>query len=123
MDICIQTLKCVSGMNKIAHSKGVDMLVRYNPDNYVTEIDRTICPFHQKFPMITDYPGCTCSMNISYRKATTSEKRKNIQRREKRFKERRKANREFGWPPVYFANLLEQSLAQHSDIWEEMAKR
>jgi len=56
------------------------MIINIDPDDYVTEISHSTCPFHKKHPG-EPYAGCSCSSSYIRRRATPEERRTNkIQR-------------------------------------------
>lgn len=72
------------------------MFIRYDPDSQVSESTHTVCVFHQKFPEIHNYAGCTCSSSWGLRQATSEEYQENRKRRLEQEKHRREAFKEFG---------------------------
>lgn len=60
------------------------MFIPYDPDEWVSCFEHTVCDFHQKHPS-KQFAGCTCSASFGQRKATPEEYRAN---RKKRLEER-----------------------------------
>lgn len=55
------------------------MLNILEPDeNFVTVVDRTTCPHHQRQPWDRAFAGCTCCSSMTRRRATTEEREENI---------------------------------------------
>lgn len=76
------------------------MIIRVDPseqDKWMPGFDRTICPFHQEFPEILDYPGCSCTSKFGSRLATLEEQIQNRERRIEREQRREDARRRWGW--------------------------
>ena len=72
------------------------MIIYRDPDDWVTEIGRWDCLFHQNHPGIP-YAGCGCSGSYTLRRATPKERKDNRKRRIERENLVAEAHREFGF--------------------------
>lgn len=54
------------------------MLIKSNPDDYKTEVNHYVCPYHRKHPG-ENYAGCGCH-------SIYTQKRKNVTEKIKSFK-------------------------------------
>jgi len=73
------------------------MYIKYDPDEYVTEVKHTICEIHKKYPWCY-HPYCMCSGSYTYRRATPEERNENKKRRLEKETREAECLREF---PLY----------------------
>lgn len=66
------------------------MLIYHDPDDWVTEVKQERCEYHKRQPWDVAWPGCTCSVSYSQRRATPEERAANIKWREAEEERRRK---------------------------------
>lgn len=93
---------------------GDEMIIHYDPDEWVTESDKTVCSYHQRYPG-RPYAGCTCSASWGQRRATTEERKTN---KIKRLKARHTELKQETWDVLADLGLLE-----NEDLYKRLAQR
>ena len=89
-------------------------MIHYDPAEWVTVTESTTCSYHRKNPGKT-YASCTCSASWGQRRATPEEyKEQKIAQLEKRAESLQEE---------LHSVLLELSLIQNAEIWQDLAQR